>query len=122
MCIRDRADLEFSLEGEWGLPVELVSPAGFEYTGLTGQVLYDTVREDPATGAQYVDHNPVVTLRVSSLDRVPVSGESWAVRIPTTPSTTDSLVTYYLERASEDGRSIGFIRLYLTLPEQVDTP
>lgn len=106
----------------FGLPVLLVDPDGVEHGPYYGQVLYDT-RVTKATEEEFlevVDHNPVVTLRRSSLARIPLPTEKtrWAVRIPTTPSLTATKETFMLGRVSEDGGSIGFIRLYLTRPVQ----
>jgi hypothetical protein len=112
-------DLATTLEGDFALPVELVAgDTGIEYTGLLGQVLYDSRIENPVTGGEESIHKPVVTLRRSSLTRIPVSGEKWVVRIPLTPSTTAPLEPFSLEIATEGGDSIGFIRLYLMKPEQ----
>jgi hypothetical protein len=115
MSLRHRIerDLAVTLEGEFGLPVVLISPNGIEQE-LVGQVLYDTMRIDPDTGATIVINQPVVTLRRSSLIRIPISGERWAVKIPATPLEGAALETYFLEQPTEDGRSMGFIRLYLT--------
>jgi hypothetical protein len=65
---------------------------------------------------EVIQHHPVVTLRRSSLARVPLATEKnrWLVRIPTTPSRTATKTTFVLGHPSEDGGSIGFIRLYLT--------
>ena len=115
-------DLKETLEGDWALPVVLIDPEGVEYTktvddrDLTGQVLYNSIAFDPDTGAQVIDSKPVVTLRVSSLQRVPLKGEAWGVKIPITPSTTATLEEFFMERPTE-GNSIGFIRLYLTKVE-----
>ena len=120
------ADLSFTLEGDWGLPVILQAPDGTTYdksandptADLMGQILYDTIEENPETGQQILVHKPVVTLRLSSLTRVPVAGEIWSVTIPSAPSLTAVTETYLLDHPSEDGRSIGFIRLYLMKAEQ----
>lgn len=111
MNIREQieTDLETTLEGDFGLPVELIDPDGVVYDDLVGQVLYDSLDEN-----EILSGKPVVTLRISSLTRVPIDGENWAIRIPQNPSTTDTLVTYILDKASHHGRSIGFIKLYLT--------
>ncbi len=120
-------DLSITLEGDFGLPVELVSPDGIEYKfsanspdplnplSIMGQVLYDTVRADPDTGEPITVNEPIVSLRRSSLDRVPVSGERWVVKIPTTPSLTAELEPFILSptRPPAGGASIGFIKLYL---------
>lgn len=115
MNIREQIelDLETTLEGDFSLPVELIDPSGVVYDDLVGQVLYDSIDEN-----ENFSGKPVVTLRISSLTRVPLDGENWAVRIPQNPSTTDTLVTYVLDKPVQHGRSIGFIKLYLTLAEQ----
>ena len=122
-------DLDISLEnGGWGLPVELTGPDGIEIKtsanspdpaaplSLMGQVLYTTVRVNPATGEEMVANAPVVVLRRSSLARIPEDGEKWFVKFPKDPSLTADLEDYAFtpDRASEGGRSIGFIRLYPT--------
>jgi hypothetical protein len=129
MNLREQAesDLAFTLEGEWGLPVVLISPDGVTQdksannptADLDGQVIYDTLVQQPDTGAEMLVHKPVVTLRISSLTRVPKSGERWIVKIPITPNRTAPKETFFLERPTEDGSSIGFIRLYLMATEQV---
>ena len=119
------ADLLETLEGDYGQAVVLISPDGVRYSksandptaDLMGQVLYDTIAQD-ADGNQIIDHRPVVTLRLSSLSRVPVPGETWAVEMPIGPRVGATRETFVLERASEDGRSIGIIRLYLRRAEQ----
>jgi hypothetical protein len=110
-------DLGDTLESEFGVAVEFVDPAGAVYSEtkdgdpLVGQVLYDTISQD-ADGNQIIDHLPNVTLRRSSLTRVPAPGEAWAVKIPTAPGATTK-TTFVLERASLDGCSIGYIKMYL---------
>lgn len=132
MNLRERieSDLRFSLEGRWGLPVVLISPDGVRQDTragstdpLMGQILYDIVRTNPETGDVVVVETPVVTLRRSSLNRVPLAGENWIVEIPTGPSTTAPMQKYMLSssRPPEGGRSIGVIRLYLQVVEQILT-
>jgi len=194
------ADLEVTLEGEWGLPVVLISPDGekqespvilsasdlsfldsdssinsvttdFRYLRLTigdtitvsgsasndgtltvatisqnkitvdeaitteaagsaitlvndsldllGQIIYDTLSDSPETGAEIIVHKPVVTLRRTSLTRIPVDGENWYVEIPLNPSLTGTKYPFTMERPTEDGGSIGFIRLYLIQADQI---
>jgi hypothetical protein len=118
------SDLYRTLEhaDDWGLPVELIDPDGVEYKksanhpdeDLKGQVLYDTTEVQPETGLDMIVHKPVVTLRRSSLARIPLPGEKWAVRIPETPDPTAAKTLHMVERAPEEGKAIGFIRLYLT--------
>jgi hypothetical protein len=111
------ADLEHALENPngFGLPAILIDPDGEEHGPYYGQILYDT-RDIDDMGNMIIVHEPVVTLRLSSLARVPLAAEKnkWAVKIPTTPSLTAPKETFILSRPSEDGRSLGFIRLYLT--------
>jgi hypothetical protein len=111
------SDLATTLEDPngYGLPVLLVDPDGVEYGPYYGQVLYDT-RTTDELGVEIIQHHPVVTLRRSSLARIPLETEKnrWLVRIPKTPSLTATKETFVLGHPSEDGGSIGFIRLYLT--------
>jgi len=112
-------DLEDFLEGDdYGQSVVLISPDGVTYSDLMGQVLYDSISQTE-DGVQVIDHNPVVTLRRSSLTKIPATNEKWSVNIPTGPRDDAPRETLILERASEDGGSIGFIRLYLRKAEQV---
>ena len=116
------SDLDHTLEGEYGLPVELTSPDGVIQTTkkdstdlLQGQILYDTVLTDPATLEQMIVNLPIVSLRRSSLDRIPLPGEPWHVRIPITPSATAAKQDFIAsaDRAPGGGGSIGFVKLYL---------
>jgi len=119
------ADLIDTLEGDFGMPVVLISPDGVRYSksandptaDLVGQVLFDTIAQD-GDGNQIIDHKPVVTLRRSSLSRVPLAGEAWAVEIPTGPRVDAPRETYMLEAPSLHGASLGIIRLYLRRAEQ----
>lgn len=115
-------DLAVTLEGDWGLPVNLVDPDGVRYDDLQGQVLFDITRIDPATGESMAVDTPVVTLRRSSLQRIPVQGERWMVEIPDKPDPDAPKVQYFISptRALEGGASIGFIRLYLQKAIQYD--
>ena len=121
--LREQAeqDLGESLEGEWGLPVVLIDPEGVKYETsandptmpLVGQVLYGKREFNPDTGQDVFINTPVITLRVSSLARVPQNGEKWGIKIPVTPSTTAPLVDFIFSgRPLEGGASIGFIRIY----------
>lgn len=125
-----RADIEEDLaetledSDDYGLPVVLIGPDGVVYDtsenddeDLYGQVLYDHISQDE-DGNQIIDNRPVVTLRISSLARVPQNGEAWAVKIPVSPLADAELQTFVMERAVEGGASIGFVRLYLRKAEQ----
>ena len=65
-------------------------------------------------------NNPIVVLRRSSLERVPVAGEKWLVKIPIDPVEGSTIDDFIIDptRPPEGGRSIGFIRLYLRKAEQ----
>lgn len=116
---RIESDLQYSTK-DWGLPVEIISAVdGSTQTKSANDatedlkalmILYDTRTVDPGTGLDVVAKKPIVVMRITDLDAIPARG--WAVRIPTTPIENAPLVTHYIERASEDGGSIGFIRLY----------
>jgi len=110
--------LEKTLENpnHFGLPIILISPSGVTYDAIYGQVLYDTRKVDAEMGIEVIVHDPVVTVRRSSLTRIPLASEKgqWACKIPSTPSPTAATETYLVGRPSEDGSSIGFVRLYLS--------
>lgn len=122
------SDLRETLEGDFGLPVELIAPDGTKqlYSAndptelLQGQILYDSIIQDPNTGLDVVVHKPVVSLRRSSLTTVPdaTPGQNWAVRIPLEPSVSAPKMTFRIGRVTEGGDSIGFVRLYLERIEQ----
>ena len=111
--------LGVTVEGIYSLPVELTDPDGIIYP-LSGQVLYDTVKMDMEDGEELIDNNPIVTLRRSSLPRVPVEGEIWGVRIPTVPDREAALESFLLnpDKPLTGGASIGIITLHLQKPEQ----
>jgi len=114
-------DLGETLEKEWALPVVLIAPDGVKYDvsandatkGLSGQVMYGKRGYNPDTGEEVFINTPVVTLRVSSLLRVPIDGEKWGIKIPITPSRTAEMVDFIFEgRPSGGGASLGLIRIY----------
>jgi len=120
-------DLGLTLEKDWGLPVILIDPDGNTITkkvdteeDLMGQVLYDTMSYDLDTGLPKISNNPIVVLRVSSLERVPKAGEKWFVRIPISPVENAEMGNFIFDptRPPEGGASIGFIRLYLIKAKQ----
>ena len=82
-------DLELTMENidEFGLPVEILGPAGTWQTlkkgtqdKLTGQVLYNFTEFNPDTGEEMVFDDPVLVLRLESLDNIPNQGESWLAK------------------------------------------
>lgn len=116
----DLADL---IEGDFGVPVELVDPDGNVIKSpvwsseavLFGQVLYDRVLMDPQTGAAVLSTRVTVTLRRASLPRIPSARERWVVRVPSGPEETEISVSYLLSQARKGGKSGGYIVLELTL-------
>jgi hypothetical protein len=130
---RIEADLEGILEdyqNGFALPVILIAPDGVkqEFSAndpdvprtipLTGRVTYARFDIDPDTGLPLRIDNPIVTLRRSSLDRIPLAGELWSVQIPKKPAVDAEKETYVTELPPRDGRSFGWIQLPLTLLEQ----
>ena len=117
-----------TLEGEYKLPVVLIDPDGVTHDTslndslpLGGQVMFDSAVLNPDTGDVLVTANPVVTLRRSSLSRVPEAGETWVVKIPLSPVDGAAMNDFVIDpsRSIEGGRSIGFIRLYLRKAVQI---
>jgi hypothetical protein len=121
--LRERAEslLGLTLEGPFGLPVELTDPDGVIYTEtndgrtLKGQVLGHRTTINPDTGVELVLVNPILVLRRSSLTRIPEDGEYWHIRMPLDPSETATKHDFMLDpsKSIEGGRSLGEIRLYL---------
>lgn len=125
-------DLGDCLESEFKMPVELTSPDGETQIysvnnpleKLGGQVLYFSRRENPETGETIVINQPVVTLRISSLSRVPIPGERWFIAMPIDP-TIGALWRQFIftpDRAPEHGTDIGFIKIYPQRIEQETNP
>lgn len=124
MNLRDRNEklLEKSIEGNFRLPVVLIDPDGVVYDHtvdgrpLCGLVLYDSKLLNPETGEGMMVPYERVTMRRSSLARLPLSGEKWIVKIPSHPTPDSPLVAYAITptRPISHGRSIGYITLYLT--------
>ncbi len=113
-------DLGTTLEGDFSLPVELIDPDGASQS-LVGQVLYDTTTLNPETGEPVTVNDPIVSLRRTSLTRIPEDGERWIVRIPTVPSTTAPLEDFMIsgDHPLTGGGSIGYIRLHLQRVSQI---
>lgn len=112
--------LETTLEGHYSLPVILIGPDGVVYPEKRAQVLYDTLNQNPETGQLIISNNPIVSLRVSSLERVPIAGENWIFKIPLSPSESAEKVDFAMNktRAPEGGLTIGFKRYYLIKVKQ----
>jgi hypothetical protein len=115
------SDLGDTIEGEFGVPVTLLTPEGETVSvtadgrPLTGKVRWTQPEVNPETGVAVAVPNPVVTLRRSSLVREPKTGEKWAVIIPSGPRPDAEPTTFALDGAYavEGGRTLGKIRLPL---------
>jgi hypothetical protein len=126
------ADLHESLEGEWGMPVELTNPDGLTqiYSAnnpdelLKGQVLYFSRQENPATGEVMIVNQPVVTLRISSLIREPKAGEKWYIKFAKSTVVGAPMLSWVFTptKAPEHGTDIGFIRIYPQRVAQSEVP
>ncbi len=113
-------DLSDTLEGEFasvdesdtGL-ITLTDPTtGAVYADLRGRVQYD-FKEVTPSGEMIVVRDPMITLRLSSLPRVPQAGEKWAITFP--PNPADPTPKMYMlggTRAPRLSASIGFIMLF----------
>jgi hypothetical protein len=113
------ADLLETLEGEYRLPVVLISPAGQiistkrgSTADLVGQIIYDARIIDPLSGENKIIHAPTVTVRITSLSVVPAPGENWLCRIPISPSYTAAKSDYVI-REITDGRAFGWVQFHL---------
>lgn len=126
------SDLHDSLEGEFGMAVELISPNGEQQIYslnnsselLTGQVLYFSRRVDPETGETIVVNQPVVSLRISSLTVIPQPGENWYIKMPisSVEGAEKQRFVFTPTRSIEHGQDIGFIRIYPQKVEEGVTP
>ncbi len=119
--------LKRSIEGNYGLPVILITPDGIEIETntdgdqLKGQVLYDRDTLDPENGDLISFGETRVTLRKTALSRVPVNGETWYCKIPVNPAFPAVMTDKCLvegTKAITDGQSMGFITLKPVTAEQ----
>jgi hypothetical protein len=116
------SDLGDTIEGEFGVPVKLITPDGETVAAavdgrpLLGKVRWTQGEVDPETGVAVAVPNPVVTLRRSSLARVPATGENWGVIIPNGPRPDAAPAHFVLDGsyAVEGGRTLGKVRLPLS--------
>lgn len=127
--LRETAEKELHdcLESELGTPVELISPDGKVqiYSAnnptelLSGQVKQFSRDVNPDTGETIIVDNPAVTLRISSLDRIPAPGESWFIRMPVSPvaGSPKKSFTFKVDRAPEKGTDLGIFKI---LPQSCD--
>lgn len=121
-------DLADCIEGEFGADVTLTDPDGTIYNtnasdptkSLRAKIRYRTISVDPATGEPVVIHKPVVTIRITSLARVPADGENWFITMPVSPVSGAPSESFLFtpDRAIEDGVDMGYIKMYLVDIEQ----
>ena len=105
------SDLQYTLEGDFRLPVVLIDPEGVKQKikkgstePLTGQIIYDTREENTETGQEIIVHKPMVAIRRTSLERIPIPGEKWVVKIPIVPvfnTPEEDMVSFSWEDPSE---------------------
>ncbi len=122
-------DLKTIIEGDFGLPVILVSPDGVEYSksfldaekDLVGKIDRSTFSFNPDNGESVIVQKPVISIRINSLERVPKDGEKWVVKIPEKNQPTDAKIDYVLcnDKAVEMNTTIGYVKLYLMKVIQV---
>lgn len=118
-------DLSVVLEDpkQWGSLVELTDPDGKIYKtsanspdplnplSLYGQVLRNSISTNPDTQERLIVAEPVVVLRITSLERVPQAGEKWHIRFAISPS--DEMQDYVIdETRAPEASTLDFIRLY----------
>lgn len=116
-----RDGLKRSIEGNFGMQIELITPDGIEITQnedgetLKAQVLYDRENIDPESGNLIVIKETRVVIRRSALSRVPEEGETWQVKIPINPALQNVLTQFLCnaDESPEGGQSSGFITLKL---------
>jgi len=116
----------------FGMPIELTGPDGNTqvYSAndpdpsnptvlLAGQVVLHSTVVD-AEGIPMVSDIRSVTLRRSSLDRIPLRTEKhlWTVKASELPNPNAPKTTYLMERPEEGGEDIGIITLFLIRADQ----
>lgn len=114
-----------TLEGAFSLPVRLIDPSGVTHIYaknsttrlIRGQVVLDTLKRSDQVDTEYFGdifvQTPSVTLRRSSLPRVPANGEFWVVQIPQSLDDNPEYESYMLESPKTDINFLGIITLYL---------
>jgi len=124
-------DLSDVIEGEFGLAVILKTPEGvpIEKT-VDGKPLkgfvrhsYMDTRQQRGANEKAIINSPVVKLRLSSLRKIPASGEKWMIGIPESPRTDAEVVWYLLDsnRPIEMNRDKGTIKLFLVKMRAMQT-
>ena len=79
-------DLKIILEGDWSGQVTITKIDNPTTTQtLPGQVLNDYIKFEAEDGGNIIDHSPMVTLRISTLETIPQDGENWYFDVPESP-------------------------------------
>jgi len=121
-------DLGLSLEGDFGQTIVLFDPEGHRHAysandptkPLQARVTYEYQGVN-AQGLPVTVHSPRVTVRLSSLDRVPLPGETWGIQFPKDPVLGAPNSTYeFKDKPVAGGRSIGFLVLFPTKAKNSD--
>jgi len=106
-------DLAVTLEGDYGIDATLVGPDGTIYPPVRGRLVYDHAEINP-NGETVVVHSPCLTLRTSTLPRVPLHDERWMFKVPkSVTDPTPALFFLDADRPPEDSGSIGFRKYFL---------
>jgi len=118
-------DLSDTLEGEFGMLISLRDPEG--------NIIDTTVNDKPLKGYMrraYTDtrerrggnnndvtviNAPCIKLRMSSLSRIPTTGETWQVGIPESPIAGADIEWYDLDpkKPVETNKGKGTVKLFL---------
>jgi hypothetical protein len=115
MNLRELAESDLSImledsDNGFGLPVIITKKSTGETQTLNGQVLLDYSKFDDENGIEEVIKLPIVTLRISSLNVIPETGEVWYFDIPETPQPTATKKRYIFDGdlARRGSDSLGF--------------
>lgn len=133
-AVKDARELNIR---DWGQPVRFLAPDGkiYEHDALdpepdlakkrrleAPQVLYDKKKINPATGEETTVSAPVVVMSRANMERVPRNGEKWLVQMPKEPGGPMVWFGFSETKATEGGRSLGLIRIYLQELDQSESP
>jgi len=127
MSLRTKAiDIARLAHKKFNTDVVLIAPDGTKYeTDVNGdqlvcQFLSGRVSLSPDSGEEMVVFRPVATFHRSSLQRIPLDGEIWALEAPLDPDipATTTILSFDKSKSIEGGRSLGTIRIYLSQVEQ----
>lgn len=117
-------DLGDTIEGEHGVPVVLINPAGIMIIAAVGgkqlkgfvRRSYKDTRDIGRGDKDTVTVNaPVVKLRITSLPELPTTGAAWRIGIPESPQEDADFEWYDLDpkKPVEVNRGTGTVKLYL---------